>query len=331
MPPAPTTFEERYKIARKVAGLGMGDVDYLRDTITLDPVAAEIFDLPAEVPIARAELHGRIHPADRDTIEHEVHRLLTPESAPSIDVQHRVQHRDGSLRWVAARKEVRFEPRQPDGLPRPVTGIVAIMDITSLKQAEEHSHLLLLEVRHRSKNLLTVVNAIARRTFGREASNDALKRFSARLAGLGRNLDALVSNNLDSVDLRTIATGQLSAFVHCEDNRLHLSGPKARFATDAAQGIGMAFHELATNAVKYGALSNDTGHIDLSWRYEGDTFVLRWVEQGGPPVSAPTRTGFGQTVICTIAGASVGGKAVIDYAPDGLVWTLSMPRSVVLS
>jgi two-component sensor histidine kinase len=100
-------------------------------------------------------------------------------------------------------------------------------------------------------------------------------------------------------------------------------GPKLRLKAASAQAIGLALHELATNAGKYGALSTDTGRVDVRWRTDGDTFTMSWTERNGPPVSAPKRRGFGTIVMETMTERSVDGKVDIDYAPTGLTWRLT--------
>jgi two-component sensor histidine kinase len=98
-----------------------------------------------------------------------------------------------------------------------------------------------------------------------------------------------------------------------------------RFTPASAQAVGLALHELATNAGKYGALSADTGRLDISWASDGDTFTMIWNEREGPPVSAPERRGFGTVVMQAMAERSVGGTVDLDYAPSGLTWRLTCP------
>jgi two-component sensor histidine kinase len=107
-------------------------------------------------------------------------------------------------------------------------------------------------------------------------------------------------------------------------------GPKLRFNSVAAQAVGLALHELATNASKYGALSNETGSVEICWRNDGDAFTMNWTERGGPPVSAPTQRGFGSTVISLMAERSVQGEVHLNYAPSGLLWTLTCPLANAL-
>jgi two-component sensor histidine kinase len=109
-----------------------------------------------------------------------------------------------------------------------------------------------------------------------------------------------------------------------------MHGPKLRLNPASAQAIGLALHELATNAGKYGALSTDTGRVDVSWGTEGDTLTMSWTERKGPPVSAPKRRGFGTIVMEAMAERSVAGDVQLDYAPSGLTWRLTCPAANVL-
>jgi two-component sensor histidine kinase len=130
------------------------------------------------------------------------------------------------------------------------------------------------------------------------------------------------------VEVSDLVKGQLAHVKDMIGERVLLKGPRARFKPGAAQGIGMALHELATNASKYGALSNQVGRVYISWEVVDvpkATFSMRWLEDGGPPVEAPTRKGFGQSVIGRMVEAAVDGIVEIDYQGSGLSWKLSAP------
>jgi two-component sensor histidine kinase len=109
-----------------------------------------------------------------------------------------------------------------------------------------------------------------------------------------------------------------------------VQGPKLCFTAASAQAIGLALHELASNAGKYGALSTDEGHVYVSWGTIDDTFAMSWTERGGPPLSAPKRRGFGTIVMEAMAERSVDGKVDLDYAPSGLTWRLTCPTANAL-
>ena len=197
-------------------------------------------------------------------------------------------------------------------------------DISDRKRHEEHLDLLMHEVNHRAKNMLTVVQAISNQTAAK-SPKDFLARFTERLQALSANQDLLVRNAWGGVDIADLVRAQLAAFADLMGSRISMHGPKLRFNAVAAQAVGLALHELATNASKYGALSTEAGAVEVCWRLDGNSFAMNWTERGGPPVSAPTHRGFGSTVVNAMAKRSVQGEVHLDYAPSGVVWTLTCP------
>ena len=216
-----------------------------------------------------------------------------------------------------------------DGKAKRVANIV--VDITDRKKAEEHVELLMREVSHRSKNLLAVVQAIASQTVRSAGTlSEFEKRFAQRLQGLAASHDLLVKENWRGVPLVDLARQQLALFTEAGSARLMLEGPDVVLAAAASQSIGLALHELATNAIKYGAWSVPTGRVTASWTVEHELGMphhlqLCWVESGGPIVTPPTQSGFGTIVIEQIAANSVNGEVLLEFDPRGLRWTLSMP------
>ncbi len=178
------------------------------------------------------------------------------------------------------------------------------------------------EVNHRAKNMLTLVQAVARATAAREPE-DFIGRFNERIRALAANQDLLVQNGWQGVDVEQLVRAQLAHFADLVGSRIAVDGPRLRLHAAAAQAIGLALHELATNAAKYGALSVDAGRVDVGWRLEGDTFTMSWTERNGPRVSPPERRGFGSTVVDSMAKLSVGGEVQLDYAPSGVTWRLT--------
>ena len=130
--------------------------------------------------------------------------------------------------------------------------------------------------------------------------------------------------------MEDLARAQLAHLADLVRSRIEVLGPKLRLNAAAAQAIGLALHELATNAGKYGALSMDSGHVNVCWRTDRGTLIMSWTERDGPPVSPPQRRGFGNTVIVSMAKATVGGEVQLDYAPSGLVWRLTCPAANAL-
>jgi two-component sensor histidine kinase len=177
--------------------------------------------------------------------------------------------------------------------------------------------------------MLSVVDAIARQTATRDPEH-FVDRFSERIQALSANQDLLIRNGWHGVEMEDLVRAQLAPFADLIGSRIAVCGPKLRLNAAAAQAIGLALHELATNAGKYGALSTDMGRVDVSWDAVDDTFTMGWIEREGPPVSAPQRRGFGTTVIEAMAECSVDGAVDLEYAPSGLVWRLTCRAANVL-
>jgi PAS domain S-box-containing protein len=220
-------------------------------------------------------------------------------------------------------------------LPDGQFGVVChFYDLSERKRHEEHIKLLMSEVNHRSKNMLGLVQAIAKRTIATRPE-DFIERFGQRVQALAANQDLLVRSEWRAVSLGELVRSQLAHFGDARDTRVALDGPPVEITASASQAIGMALHELATNAAKYGALSNKLGHVALRWSVRSDAagtarFIISWVESGGPTVAKPTRPGFGSTVIGTMIKMSLGCDAEIDFAPTGLVWRIDCPAAGVI-
>ncbi len=202
-------------------------------------------------------------------------------------------------------------------------------DVTDQKAHEEQVHLLMTEINHRAKNMLSLVQAIARQTAAREPE-DFIERFTDRIQALAANQDLLIRNEWQGVDVEDLARAQLALFADLVGSRITVHGSPIRLNAAAAQAIGLALHELATNASKYGALSVAAGCIDVGWRLDGDIFAMSWTESKGPPVSEPKRRGFGSTVVDSMVKQTVNGAVQLDYIPSGVVWNLTCPAANAL-
>ncbi len=211
------------------------------------------------------------------------------------------------------------------------TGLVR--DISERKRQEEKVALLLREVNHRAKNMLALVQAIASQT-AVPSGGEFVERFSERLSALAASQDLLVMSGWQGVNASNLVRSQLSHFQGLIDDRIKLAGPSLNLSAAGAQAIGMALHELATNAGKYGALSNATGTIEITWGLdraaEDPQFTLGWVEAGGPPVSPPAQSGFGTTVIEAMPRMELDAEVTLIYATEGLCWRLECPAERVL-
>jgi PAS domain S-box-containing protein len=321
--------EERLRKASTAAGFGIHDTRIGRSSsrTTWSAELARMLGLGSREMIVPGldTMAAFVHPSDRARVTRVLDAVLRRPG--NYDYECRVSGRDGKVRWILDRGEA-TGPVDPDtGLVTRITGVV--LDITERKNHEEKVLLLMREVNHRAKNMLGLVQAMARQTVATRPA-DFLARFSDRIQALSANQDLLVKNEWDGVELSELVQAQLATFADLIGVRIRIAGPEVRLTAAAAQGIGLALHELCTNAGKYGALANETGEVTVSWRREGDCFELAWLERGGPPVSPPAQKGFGSTIITHAAETSVDGKAELDYAPGGVRWTLTAAAGNVM-
>jgi two-component sensor histidine kinase len=252
------------------------------------------------------------------------------------DEPFRIVRSDGTVSWGAISWQPIFDPAG-----RAVGYRSSVRDITqrkqveeALRQSEQHIRTLLHEVNHRSKNLLMLVQAIAKRT-AESRPEDFLARFVARIRSLVASQDLLLDSEWKCVQIEPLIRSQLA---HLEDlfgTRIAIEGPSLSLTPSAAQSLGMAVHELATNASKYGALSNDAGRLSIVWmlhqRESGPRLEVTWTERDGPPVCAPTRRGFGTTVVSDMAKAAFNASVLLNYAPEGLTWRVECDAGRVLA
>lgn len=196
-----------------------------------------------------------------------------------------------------------------------------------LSRNQEHIELLMGEVNHRSKNLLSLVQAIARQTRA-DDPGQFVSQFSQRVRALAASQDLLVKNGWKGISLHELVDSQLAHFEGLLGNRIQVNGPDIDVSAEASQTLGMAFHELATNAGKYGALSNSVGMVDIEWRIaavpnDKDHLEISWVESGGPVVEAPSRKGFGSKVTDMMVKYALDGQVQSLFEPTGFVWRLA--------
>jgi PAS domain S-box-containing protein len=261
----------------------------------------------------------------QDDLEAELAQLerLSDGRVVSYSLDKRTLRKDGTIVWI--RRTVSCV-RKSDGSIDYFVSVVE--DISAQKHAEEQIHLLMREARHRVKNILGIVLAIANRTAARDPSCFAV--FTERIRALAATHDLLIRSEWRGTDVEGLVRAQLAHLADFFGSRIAVRGPKLHLNAVAAQAVGLALHELATNAGKYGALSTDAGHIEVSWRVEDDAFAMSWTESGGPSVRPPERQGFGTTVIDTMVKRTLGGEVELDYAPSGLAWRLTCPTGDAL-
>ena len=210
---------------------------------------------------------------------------------------------------------------------RDAPGIICgAIDITRRKQDEVRIRFLLDEVKHRVGNLLGVAQAMLRQTAADSASiEDLVERFGTRLRSLAGSQLLLVREGAQAATLREVIDAQLGHFTDEKGSQVEIAGPHLALEETAVLHIGMAMHELATNAAKYGALSAPGGRVRIGWEVSEGACHLHWREMGGPPVQPGTRRGFGREVIEWAVAQAVHGTVELDLHPEGLRWDLRFP------
>ena len=315
-----------YKLITDNASLALFIMDEKQQCVFMNPAAEKLTGFSL-AELSGRTLHDYIHHTHPDGTPYPLADCPIDQAFPKNDRESGEEvfvHKDGHF------YDVRFTAspiRGPDG--NPIGTVIEVEDVSERKRAERQIELLMREVNHRSKNMLAVVQAMASQTALRSDPQDFAATFTQRLHSLAASHDLLVHNNWRGVGLAELASSQLAHFATGSRQRSAFAGPDVHLTPPAAQAIGMALHELATNAAKYGALSGQQGSVSLVWSLsppEAPSEVrLRWEEKGGPTVLPPRRKGFGSRLICEMTQLSINGQARLDYHPSGLVWEVTAP------
>lgn len=235
-----------------------------------------------------------------------------------------------NARWF----DFHIEPLR--GREKEIVGLsCAVVDITARKDNEEHLRLVMRELTHRSKNLLAIIQALARQTARYADSIDGfLNQFTARVQALSRSHDILVQEGWHGAYLADLLRSQIGPYVDQEKPQASWEGPPVRLRPEAAQSLGLALHELASNAAKYGALSAPTGRVCIQWTIAGpnnDGIEIVWSEQGGPPVGVPQKHGFGSLVIERNLPRSLESEVELRFLAEGARCRIKIPGKHIFS
>ncbi len=318
--------EEIYRGVFKDAGTGIAITGLDGRFQSCNPAYSSMLGF-SEEELREMHFSDRVHPEDRETNQVEIRRLLAQE-IPSFEIVNRYMGKSGKGIWV--HKHVSL---LRDDAGEPFNIIALVTDMTERKRQEEQNALLMREVNHRSKNILTLVHAIARQTAATSA-RDFAERFGDRIAALSRSYDLLVKSDWKGVSLNELIESQLEPFKDLIGERVQIKGPPVSLSPSAAQTLCMALHELSTNASKYGALSNSRGKVTIEWwlgqKQCDQIFAMSWREVGARIVAPPSKRGFGTTVISSIVEHSLDAKVDLDFAPEGLIWRVECRAGEVL-
>jgi PAS domain S-box-containing protein len=261
-----------------------------------------------------------IHPDDGNKFPEHRKKLKSIRPGETLSWEFRMRDANNVWRWFQSRDSL----LSSDTVGAPLLVIGSASEITEQKEAEQHKQLLADEMRHRARNLVAIVQAIGRmsRPKNQPEANRFIDVFMGRLLTLLNTGGIVLSSASRMADLEAIATMTLAPFgSDAVPSRISTTGPKVTLSERVAGGLALAFHELATNAVKYGALSVEDGAVSLTWtldaRNGGDHLRIEWKEVGGPPASQPEAEGFGGMVIRQSVAREPDGKIDFQYAPEG--------------
>jgi PAS domain S-box-containing protein len=314
----------RLRLAIDAGRMAVWQVDAERG-VTPSPELNRMLGFPDDARPSIRELAKLTLPGELERVR-ETAEAAQARGERFFEAEYRIRRTDGEVRWLLVRAELVPEA---DGLSRSAIGVA--MDVTDRKDSEERLKLLAREVDHRANNLLTVVLGTVQLSQAETA--EALKNVLAgRITALGRAHQLLSEARWEGADLRRLVEEELLAFSLGEAARVTLGGPDVALSPAAAQALAMALHELATNAVKYGALSVPAGCVAVNWtRPTAGALSIRWTETGGPLVAAPSRRGLGTAMLARALSGPLGGRTKLDWRPEGLVCDLELPASALES
>jgi PAS domain S-box-containing protein len=325
MEAATRASEARLRLAIDAAQLAVWEFDGKTDTLVGSPELNRIFGLPLDRPATIAEIRAGYYPGEGERI-----RAAALQSVQSGERNFQTEFRytgpNGDVRWLLLRAEL-----LPDESGELTRALGVVIDITDQKRTEEAQQVLISELNHRVKNTLAIVNSIAAQTL-RDAADPAHARtaFLARIGALAEAHDVLTRRNWSGARLGEIAAAVLQPHIAAQSKRITFEGPEVSLSPQSAVALSMVLHELATNALKYGALSSASGSVVLEWRFEEPTcrseLTLCWRESGGPKVTPPQRKGFGSRCIERGWAASGDTEVHLEFQPEGLVCTLVTRR-----
>jgi PAS domain S-box-containing protein len=306
----------RLRLALKAGALGTWTIDLPEGVLTASSGCKRVFGRSVADPFTYEDLLAAIHPEDLPKMQAAVRRTID-EGVP-YNIEYRILTPAGEQRWVAVQGELQH---RADGTPLSMAGYST--DISVRKFAEEHRAVLARELTHRVKNTLATVNAVVSQTL-RDATSleEAAATVSGRISSLGAAQELLIQDEVEGAAIGDIVDKALLPFKDRDGARFGVDGPFVRLSPEITLALAMALHELATNAVKYGALSVPNGRVAIRWsigREGGERRLsFRWSEHDGPPVTPPTRTGFGTRMIERVLRKHARSGTTIQYLEQGV-------------
>jgi PAS domain S-box-containing protein len=310
--------QQRASLALDAARMGEFEWQVPEDRLIVSGRMAAITGLPAGAMSAEqgAAVYRYVHPDDVEPLRRAVGEGLLRDGR--YEVEYRMIRPDnGRTLWMSSAAAA---PRDADGTIRRIIGVVR--DITERRFEDDSRNALVAELDHRVKNVLASVQSLAAQSARKTTSLDAfLKTFAGRLEAMASAHTLLTATRWRGADIGNIAAAELGGLA---PGQARWSGPEVLLNPRATNALTLALHELATNAVKFGALSSETGRVSVTWTPRpGGGFELHWVERGGPSVNAPSRRGFGATLLDRVTGRELGGEAKLEFMAGGVRATIT--------
>lgn len=309
--------QARATLALEAADLGEFEWDAARDIIVISPRMARMTGIPAgEHPAESGEYALRfVHPEDRDNLRNLLNDRLTDESRYKVEYRH-VRPDDQRILWMESSGVV---VRNPNGDTQKLIGVVR--DVSARKADEQAREALVAELDHRVKNVLASVQSLAAQSARKTTSVESfLRSFNDRLQAMAAAHTLLTLTRWRGSEISDLVAAELGPLAH---GRARWAGPSLLLSPRATSALGLALHELATNALKFGALSTEAGRVEVRWINSADGgFELSWIERRGPQVGPPARQGFGMMLLDRVTGPELGGEVEVDFRPEGLQATL---------
>jgi PAS domain S-box-containing protein len=326
-------LEEQYRLALEAARLGTWTIDLDSGLVSWDEGARALLNLAPDglSSISMDEALNRVHPDDRIPVKDCLSTAIDPRSDGRYEIEYRVILSDGSTRWLRCNGRVHFVGERDAMRAEKVSGVIG--DITEQRAAEEARQLLTRELTHRVKNLFAIANGMVSMTARtakdpREMANALRGRLSAlaRAHELVQPIPVAGHQGGSEVELKKLIEAVLEPYQQAGSTRVSIKGPDVRVGSNTTTSLALVLHELATNAAKYGCLSNAGGQLLIHWQLAGDDVDLHWTETGGPPIKeTPSFEGFGSQLSQRSIAGQLGGSLIREWRSEGLSVHMSMP------
>ena len=308
--------EQRLRLALEAGRLGTWSIDVDTERLIASDSCKEICGRKPSDSLSLSELRDTIHPDDLSLQVEAIERAIADRT--SLDMEYRLTLPQGEERWVQVRGQANY---RADGSPLSIIGTT--QDVTERRVAEAQRALLANELSHRVKNTLTSLQAVIGQTIRRASSlDDAATTIYSRIQAMSAANDLLISEQFAGASILELLERALAPFGIEDGERFTFSGPDIQLPSYLVPSLALTVHELATNATKYGALSNDGGSVTVAWDLLPSASTpqmrLSWIEVGGPIVVPPSRTGFGTQLINRVLAAAAGATVDLTYDPQGV-------------